>query len=88
MSIVQLNDVSALDESMASLGNTSMAGFSEKSVEVVKRMNDSHVSDGTSMYSQGDVQVLKGGGAGANTTMDMDMSMAGLSDMSMGEIDV
>ena len=54
VSIVQLNN-SNLDESMASLGNTSMASFADHSVDMVKKVNDSRVSDGTSMYSQGDV---------------------------------
>lgn len=84
VSVMQLNQ-SNLDESMASLGNMSMAGLSEKSVDVVKRVDRSQVSDGTSMYSATEDMVVKGG----NTTVDdMNLSMAGLSDMSMSEVEI
>lgn len=70
---------------MASLGNSSMASYSERSVDVIKRVNASGVDD--SMMSGSDVQIVTGG-AGNTTIDDANISMAGLSDVSMGEVDI
>ena len=81
VSIVNLND-SVSD--MASVGGQSMAGLSDASGgDVVKKVS-SGVSDGGSMYSASDVQVVKQGGD--VTYDDMNNSMAGLSDVSMSDV--
>ena len=81
VSIVNLND-SVSD--MASVGGQSMAGLSDGSGgDVVKKVT-SGMSDGGSMYSSSDVQVIKQGGD--VTYDDMNNSMAGLSDVSMSDV--
>ena len=85
VSIVNLNQ--SVD--MMSVSGQSMAGVSDTSGGGVVKVT-SRVSDGGSMYSGSDVQVadVKILNRGNTTFDDMNNSMAGLSDMSMGDINV
>ena len=71
---------------MMSVGGSSMAGLSDGSGGGVKKVG-SGASDGSnSMYSGADVVVKRSGTNVNESTDDFNTSMAGLSDMSMGEI--
>jgi hypothetical protein len=87
VSVEDENDVSIMNMNdsvdMMSVGGQSMAGVSDGSGGGVVKIR-SGVSDGGSMYSNSDVQVVGGTAA----VEDMNTSMAGLSDMSMGDIDI
>lgn len=62
-----------------------MAGISDTSGGGVRKVTSGTSDNDTSMMSGGDVQVVKAAGPDVSTD-DINMSMAGLSDMSMGEI--
>ena len=85
VSIVNLNQ--SVD--MMSVSGKSMASVSDTSAGGVVKVS-SRVSDGGSMYSASDVQVadVQILNRGNTTYDDMNNSMAGLSDMSMGDINV
>ena len=84
VSICNLNDSMASD--MMSVGGQSMAGLSDNSGGQqygVRQVTDSS-ADKTDMLSDADVKIVRANG---DTTFDdMNNSMAGLSDVSMGEI--
>ena len=81
VSMMSLNDDSQM-MGVNNAGNTS--GFSDSSAGGVQKIRGD-ISDGGSMYSGtgDDVQVKRGGN---DVSQDMNNSMAGLSDMSMGDI--
>ena len=90
MADVSMTDaVNVLNDSSSQLNanNTSMAGLSDSSAGQMQRVA-SKESDGGSMYSgNGDDVVVKRTAGGNEVSQDMgNTSMAGLSDMSMGDI--
>lgn len=81
------NDSDAPGDVTIDMGDISMAGMSDTSGGGIKKVNQSAVSDGSSMYDGGnDVQIVRAVGADNTQDMSMNESMAGLSDMSMGDI--
>ena len=72
---------------MASVMGKSMAGISESSGgESIVKLNQSVSQRSGSMYSGSDVQIVRQGGPNESIQDDMNVSMAGLTDMSMGEV--